>query len=94
MELESDERKRQWTLDKRGLDFADALYFDPASVRIYRDSRRDYGEPRFNIYGYLDSVLCTFCWTPREVRVRIISMRKANDRERERYEEGKDPRYA
>ncbi len=94
MELEWDEAKRLWTWEDRGLDFADVVRFEPDSVRIFRDLRRDYGEPRFNTYGYLDGVLCTYCWTPRDVRIRIISLRKANERERERYEAGKDPRYA
>jgi uncharacterized DUF497 family protein len=94
MELEWDERKRQWTWEERDLDFADVVRFDAESLRIYRDLRRDYGEPRFIAYGYLDGVLCTYCWTRRDVRIRIISLRKANERERERYEAGKDPRHA
>lgn len=94
MELEWDEQKRQLTLDLHELDFADVVRFESASVRVYRDLRRDYGEPRFVTYGYLDGALCTYCWTPREVRIRIISLRKANERERERYAAGKDPRHA
>ncbi|WP_198598348.1 BrnT family toxin [Mangrovicella endophytica] len=35
--------------------------------------------------GYLDGVLCTFCWTMRGHRMRIIPMRKVNDRERRAY---------
>ena len=62
MELEWDEQKRQLTLDLRELDFADVVRFESASVRVYRDLRRDYGEPRFVTYGYLDGALCTYCW--------------------------------
>jgi uncharacterized DUF497 family protein len=94
MELEWDEGKRQWALDNRMLDFADVDRFDAQGLRTFSDLRRDYGEVRFNTYGYLDGVLCTFCWTPRNGRIRVISMRKANDREKERYLAGKDPRHA
>jgi uncharacterized DUF497 family protein len=86
MELEWDEDKRQWTLENRYLDFADVERFDRATLKTEPDTRYDYGEPRFNSYGYLDGVLCTYCWTPRGNRTRIISMRKANDRERKKYQ--------
>jgi uncharacterized DUF497 family protein len=87
MELEWDEEKRQRNLRERGLDFADVARFDPESVRSRLDKRRNYGEPRINSIGYLDGRLCTFCWTPRSGRVRVISLRKANARERKEYEE-------
>jgi uncharacterized protein len=86
MELEWDEAKRQDTLSERKLDFADVDRFDPVSLQTFEDSRLDYGEQRFNTYGHLDGVLCTYCWTLRGNRTRIISMRKANDRERKSYE--------
>lgn len=89
MELEWDEEKRQRTLRERGLDFADAVYFDRESIVIDLDTRRDYGEIRYNLTGSLDGVLCRLCWTPRNGRMRIISMRKINDREREVYERAK-----
>lgn len=86
MELEWDEEKRQRNLRERGLDFADVGRFDPQSVRTSPDLRRGYGEPRFNSIGYLDGRLCIFCWTPRNGRVRVISLRKANVRERKDYQ--------
>jgi uncharacterized DUF497 family protein len=86
VELEWDEEKRKRTLEERGLDFADIARFDPDSLITQMDDRRDYGEPRFNSTGYLDGTLCSFCWTPRNGRMRIISMRKINARERKVYE--------
>ncbi len=82
MDLEWDEDKRQKALKERGLDFADVTKFDPATVIIDADIRRFYGEPRFNTYGELNGVPCTYCWTPRANKTRIISMRKMNERER------------
>jgi uncharacterized DUF497 family protein len=88
MELEWDEAKRQRALRERGVDFADIARFEPDSVRTRQDDRHNYGEPRFNSIGYLDGRLHTFCWTPRNGRVRIISLRRANARESRDYEAG------
>ena len=85
MDLEWDETKRQQALDERGLDFADVARFIPESIVTVRDTRFDYGEERFSSTGYLDDVLCRFCWTPRNGKIRIISMRKVNERERKIY---------
>ncbi len=82
MELEWDEAKRRQALEERGLDFADVTRFSPETIVTTRDSRFDYGEERFASTGYLDGVLCRFCWTPRNGKIRVISMRKVNERER------------
>ena len=89
MELEWDEAKRQRALEERGLDFADVARFISETVVTTRDNRLDYGEERFASTGYLDGVLCRFCWTPRNGRIRVISMRKVNEREREIYQASK-----
>lgn len=86
MELEWDEAKRRWTLENRNLDFADVARVDPASIVTSADTRHDYGEQRFSSFGYLDDSLVNFVWTPRGDRIRIISMRRANDRERKKYQ--------
>ena len=91
MELEWDEASGSGTLIERNLDFADVAWFEPETVRTVIDSRRDYGEVRYNSTGYLEGRLCTFCWTPRNGKVRVISLRKANAREREEYETNKAP---
>jgi len=86
MELEWDEEKRQKALRERGMDFADLVWIDFESATTRPDLRRDYGEPRFNTFGYLRGRLITFCWTIRDRRIRVISMRKANDREKREFE--------
>ncbi len=45
------------------------------------DSRTDYGEARIVTTGYIGNRLHILAWTPRNGRIRIISLRKANDRE-------------
>jgi len=48
----------------------------------FLDAREDYGEDRYQTYGYLRGRLVVVVWTPRgDDERRIISMRKTNDRE-------------
>ena len=49
------------------------------------DARFDYGEPRFTTVGVLESRMVILVWTPRGEIRRIISMRKANEREIARF---------
>ena len=49
------------------------------------DDRRGYGEDRFITIGFLDGAMVILVWTPRGGAYRIISMRKANERERALY---------
>ena len=86
MEISFDESKRLKTLEERNLDFARASEVFAGPEYTVLDDRRDYGEERFNTFGYLDKRLVSLTWTVREGRRRIISMRKANDREQARFE--------
>ena len=45
------------------------------------DDRKDYGEDRFITIGFLDGRMAVLVWTPRNDTPRIISMRRANERE-------------
>lgn len=85
MEIEYDENKRLATLENRELDFASAeLVFQGKHFSI-QESRQNYGEDRFITAGFLDSDLVVLVWTPRDNKRRIISMRKANEREQKRF---------
>jgi uncharacterized DUF497 family protein len=85
MGLSFDAGKRDRTLRERGLDFADAQSVFQVPSFTYEDTRRDYGETRFITYGLLDGREVTVVWTWRGEDRHIISMRKANDREKARY---------
>jgi uncharacterized protein len=85
MDLEWDEAKRQKALDERGLDFADVVHFDLRNASVFEDERKEYGERRFIAFGYLFGRPCCLVFTQRESRVRILSLRKANERERRKY---------
>ena len=85
MQIEFDPDKRDKTLAERGLDFAHAVEVFAGLSVTAEDARLDYGEIRFSTVGVLDGRMVIVVWTPRgEVR-RIISMRKANEREIARF---------
>ncbi|WP_246792137.1 BrnT family toxin [Burkholderia perseverans] len=70
---------------QRGLDFNRAAEVFAEHHFTLVDAREDYVESRYITVGMLDGRMIVMVWTPRgEVR-RIISMRKANDREQARY---------
>ena len=80
------EDKRQATLLLRGLDFVMVRDFDLSSARIDPDLRRDYGEERFKATGMIDGRLFIVIFTSRGERLRLISLRKANEREKRAWE--------
>ncbi|WP_454773977.1 BrnT family toxin [Janthinobacterium tructae] len=87
MRITFDAVKREKTLRERGLDYARArVVFDGLTITL-PDQRQDYGEPRFITAGWLDERLIVLVWTPRGLARRIISMRKANEREIDKYKQ-------
>ena len=85
MPIEFDAAKRAATLEARGLDMARAEEVLAGTTLTVEDDRRDYGEDRFITIGFLDGAMVVLVWTPRGDAHRIISMRKANERERTLY---------
>ena len=81
MKITFDDVKRERSLTEKGLDFLRAgEVFEGATVTA-NDARKDYGEARFVTAGRLDGRIVVVVWTPRGQARRIISMRKANERE-------------
>ena len=85
MKVSFDPAKREKTLEERGLDFADAGLVFEGPVFEKRDDRFDYPEPRYVTAGLLRERMVIVVWTPVSGGRRIISMRKANEREKARY---------
>lgn len=81
MKIEFDPVKRAETLARRGVDMAEAALVFEDEILTVADDRQDYGEPRFITVGRLRGRMIYLAWTPRGDIRRIISMRKANDRE-------------
>ena len=85
MRIEFDPDKRALTLANRGLDMAEVeAVFDTPTLTV-DDDRVDYGEPRYITVGTLRGRMVVIAWTPRGDARRIISMRKANEREQSLY---------
>lgn len=85
MRITFDPAKRARTLAERGLDFArcDEIFSGPRFTEI--DGRIAYGEMRSITVGYLDGRMVIVVWTERDNTRRVISLRKANEREQTRY---------
>lgn len=84
VQLEWDEAKRAANLAKHGIDFVDALEMFAAPMFVKSDERKDYGEPRWQGLGTVQGRLMVVAYTKRKPStVRIISLRKANSREKD-----------
>jgi uncharacterized protein len=70
--------KRDETLNRRGLDFADAELLFAGSTFTFEDDREDYGEQRWVTMGLLRGVVVAVVHTETEDEIRIISMRRAD----------------
>ncbi len=86
MQIEFDPPKRNATLEARGLDMAEAGEVFDGTNLTFVDIRFEYGEQRFITIGLLHDRMVVIAWTPRGAARRIISMRKANEREQSKYE--------
>ncbi|WP_247884020.1 BrnT family toxin [Azospirillum sp. B21] len=85
LKITFDPAKRDRTLSERGLDFADAAEVFAGRTIDIPDERFDYGEARILSIGHLRGRMVIVVWTPAGDARRIISMRKANDREQTRF---------
>jgi uncharacterized protein len=81
-----DEAKRASNLRKHQVDFALIEKFDWDSALTREDTRQDYHEARYVSVGLIDARLYVAVWTARGNACRLISLRKANDREVKFYE--------
>lgn len=85
MDIEFDPAKDRLNQRKHGLSLAIANRLDWNNALYFEDKRRDYGEPRYVAYARLGNRLFCTVFTSRHGAYRIISLRKANTREVQRY---------
>jgi uncharacterized protein len=85
MEFERPEAKRQTVLATRGLDFINARAFFDGRPLIAAPSPQG-EEERFVSIGDLNGALIAVVWMWRGSAIRIITMRKARDGEKRRYQ--------
>ena len=80
-----DEAKRQANLTKHGVDFILMDSFDWLTADVWTDDRYDYGEVRKCALGLIGERLYYAAFTERGANRRLISLRKANERERQKW---------
>jgi uncharacterized DUF497 family protein len=85
IEFDPDKDEINWL--KHGVSLAAAADMDLGAALIEPDQRYPYGEARFQAIGPIAGRLHVLAFTMRGDTVRAISLRKANDRERRRYEQ-------
>lgn len=86
MKLEFDHDKDQINQAKHGVSLSAASEMDFDTALIIPDVRFDYGEDRLWAVGPIEGQLHILAFTMRGDTVRAISLRRANKRERARYE--------
>jgi uncharacterized DUF497 family protein len=85
MRFTYDPAKNERNLAERGLSFDLAWEFDWSSALIAEDTRQPYSERRYQALGWIGEHLHMLVFTPRDGAVHVISLRRANQRERSRY---------
>ncbi len=84
--MDKDPAKERRNLAERGLSLDLAERLDWATALVWEDMRKDYGERRYCVLGFIEDRLHSVVFTPRDGKPRVISLRKANKREVKRYE--------
>lgn len=87
MEITYDPAKNSKNIAERGLSFDMVAKFDFDTAHLYADDRKDYGEARYVGVGYIELRLYVVVFTATETGLRVISLRKANEREVKTYEQ-------
>ena len=85
MKLIFDDAKDRANQSKHGLSLSEAEKLEWDDALIWQDTRRDYGEPRMVALGAIGERLCCVVYVDREDARRIISLRKANNKEKTLY---------
>lgn len=89
MVVEFDSNKSGENQRLRGLSFELVTEFDFQNALVVQDQRKDYGEKRWQAIGMLNNRLHVVVFTLRGLAIRVISLRKANNREVRLYEKNK-----
>ena len=89
MKIDFDPAKDRANTEKHGCSLALAERFEWDGAYVIADTRFDYGEERCIAFGYIGRRLYICIFTDREPGCRVISLRKANDREERAYAKAK-----
>ncbi len=89
MIIEFDPVKSAKNNAERGLSFERVADFEFETALFAIDDRKNYGEIRWRALGNLDGRLHALVFVEKPDGIRVISLRKANQREVRRYEQAK-----
>jgi uncharacterized protein len=84
--FEWDPNKDRQNLAKHGIDFSMAASIWQGPVLEAVDVRRDYGETRYRAWGEAEGRLLAIAYTWRGNNRRLITARRANQREKRTFE--------
>ena len=84
--MDKDPEKERRNIAERGLSLDLVELLDWTTALIWEDRRGEYGERRYCVLSLIDDRLHSVVFTPRNGKPRVISLRKANQREVIRYE--------
>ncbi len=87
MKVIYDAAKNATNMEKHGVSLADAALVDWEAALTWQDTRRDYGETRIIALAPINERLYCLVYVDRGNDRRIISLRKANQREFDFYEQ-------
>jgi len=85
MKLEFDPAKNARNIRERGISFERFADMDLNTAIAVEDARSHYGERRVRLFGMIEDRLHVGVITYRGEKVRVISLRRANQREERTY---------
>jgi len=85
MDVEFDPTKDAANVAKHGLSLAEFVGFD-AVPKVMTDDRYDYGKTRYRAFGRVAGIPHCFVYTLVPAGIRLISFRRAHEKEMRRYE--------
>jgi len=85
MEIEFDPAKDERNIAEHGLSFVNFAWFDEEPF-VVADERFDYGESRYRAFGRIGGKGHYLVFTLRGEVMRLISLRRAHEKEMSRYE--------
>lgn len=85
MRFTHDPAKNERNIAEHGLSFDLAREFEWNTALITEDTRKTHPERRYQALGLITDRLHMLVFTPRDGVLHVISLRRANQRERSRY---------
>jgi uncharacterized DUF497 family protein len=85
MDYEYDPAKNSSNIARHGMPLSDAEAFEWETAVVREDDRFQYDEQRFEATGLIGDQLHVMIYCERSKVIRIISLRKATNREKKRY---------